>query len=342
MRTKHLSFIIIALMFTACQEVAKDKPKAERIIPVGTMSIDSVSGIVSHTYVGTLEEGQSIDLSFKYGGTLESLAVKEGTQVRKGQMIARVSSPSLENTLRSSQATLEQAKDAYDRLKKVYDNGSLPEIKWKEMVANLEKAQAAYDLALSMTNENNLYAPFGGTVTDLDVEIGQNISPLIPIARLINTDGLAVRIAVPENEIANIHLGDLATVTIPALGDTVIEGSVTEKSMTASLMAHSYPAKVSLANCIKGLAPGMIGKVAMKADISNGIVIPANAVLINNEGKFVWIVKDGCATRRQITITGYSGKGVVVGSGLGIGDHVITEGYQKISEGMKVSEYEKD
>lgn len=342
MKTKYLTFFTIALMLSACQEITKDKPKAERIIPVGAMCIDSVSGIVNNTYVGTLEEGQSVDLSFKYGGTLQSLMVKEGTKVRKGQLIAKVSSPSLDNTLRSSQATLEQAKDAYDRLKKVYDNGSLPEIKWKEMVANLEKAEAAYDIALAMNNENALYAPFEGVITALDAEIGQNITPLIPIAKLINTNGLAVRITVPEKEIAKVNIGDLATVTIPALGDTVFEGKVTEKSMSASLMTHSYPVKVTIEKSNKELVPGMIGKVALKANISNGIVIPANAVLLNSEGKFVWTVKDGRATRRSITVTGYSGKGVVVGSGLGIGDHVITEGYQKISEGMKVSEYEKD
>ena len=52
--------------------------------------------------------------------------------------------------------------------------------------------------------------------------------------------------------------------------------------------------------------------------------------------KIVWVVEDGRATRRQINISGYSGPGVVVGEGLKRGDIVIVEGYQKVSEGMKV------
>ena len=86
----------------------------------------------------------------------------------------------------------------------------------------------------------------------------------------------------------------------------------------------------------EAFTPGMIAKVVLSSDIDNGIVVPANAVLINNEGKFVWVAKDGRATRQSITISGYSGTGVVVSEGLNSGDIVIVEGYQKVSEGMKV------
>ena len=50
-----------------------------------------------------------------------------------------------------------------------------------------------------------------------------------------------------------------------------------------------------------------------------GIIVPANAVLINQEGKFVWVAKDGRATRRQISLSGYSGNGVIVNEGLETG-----------------------
>ena len=311
-------------------------PDEERVIPVGILSIDSVNGIVSNTYPGYLEESQSVEMSFKYGGTLQLLNVKEGSVVRKGQVLARVSSPQMESTLRSAQATLEQAQDAYNRLKKVYDNGSLPEIKWREMVANLDKAQAAFDLANAMLADNTLTAPFNGTVSSLDAELGESITPLKPIMRIINTDGLSVKFSVPENEISNVRVGDSAEVVIPALDDRRYVGKVTDKSMTASLLTHSYPVKVLVEQPDAELIPGMISKVVLKANLSTGIIVPANTVLVNQEGRFVWIAQDGRATRRQITISGYSGTGIVVSEGLQAGDKVIVEGYQKVSEGMKV------
>ena len=218
----------------------------------------------------------------------------------------------------------------------MHDNGSLPEIKWREMVANLEKAQSAVDLANAMLADNTLTAPFSGTVSGLNAELGENITPLKPIMRIINTNGLTVKISVPENEIAKVQVGDTAEVVIPALGDRRYMGKVTEKSLTASLLTHSYPVKVLIEQPDKELTPGMIGKVVLKADVNSGIVIPANAVLINQEGKFVWVAENSRATRRKITLAGYSGNGVIVNEGLKTGDVVIVEGYQKVSEGMKV------
>ena len=342
MKTKHILWLI-PLLLTACHDdpqQLKEKllggPAEERVIPVGVLRIDTVGGIVRNTYPGYLEEGQSVEMAFKYGGTLQTLNVTEGSVVRKGQVLARVSSPQMESTQRSAQAAFEQAQDAYNRLKKVYDNGSLPEIRWREMVADLEKAQSALDLANAMLADNVLKAPFDGTIVSLNAEVGENIAPMRPVLRLINTKGMTVKISVPENEIAKVQLGDTAEIVIPALGDKIFFGKIIEKSMTASLLTHSYPVKVLIDQPDEAFAPGMIGKVVLKADINKGIIVPANAVLINQEGKFVWVVEDSRATRRQITISGYSGNGVIVSEGLTMGDMVIVEGYQKVSEGMKV------
>ncbi len=342
MKIKHILWLI-PLLLTACHDdpqQLKEKllggPAEERVIPVGVQVIEEVSGIVNNTYPGYLEEGQSVEMAFKHGGTLQQLNVMEGSVVRKGQTLASVSSPQMESTQRSAQATLEQAQDAYDRLKKVHDNGSLPEIKWHEMIANLEKAQSALDLANAMLADNVLKAPFDGAVASVNAEVGENIAPLKPVIRLINTKGMAVKISVPENEIGKVQVGDTAEIVIPAFGDKRLNGKVIEKSMTASMLTHSYPVKVLVEQSDEALVPGMIGKVVLQADVSTGIIIPANAVLINQEGKFVWVVEEGRATRRQITLAGYSGNGVIVSDGLKTGDMVIVEGYQKVSEGMKV------
>ena len=346
MKKHTLIVTLTALLFAGCTDTdpqqLKEKliggNKPERVIPVGIQSIDSIGGIVRNTYPGNLEEGQSVDMAFKYGGIIDRINVKEGSSVRRGQVLACVSSPSMESTRRSAQATLNQAQDAYDRLKKVHDNGSLPEIKWQEMVANLEKAQAAVDLADAMLMENVLIAPFNGTVASLNAEVGENVTPLKPIMRIISTQGITVKISVPENEIHQLAMGEEADIVIPALGDRHYHGKIIEKGMTASLVTHSYPVKVLIEQPDKELYPGMIARVVFHSEVSKGIVIPANAVLINREGKFVWVAEDGQATRRPITVAGYSGEGVIVSEGLRPGDRVIVEGYQKVSEGMKVIE----
>ncbi len=82
----------------------------------------------------------------------------------------------------------------------------------------------------------------------------------------------------------------------------------------------------------------MVGIVCLPVLRSEAIVVPAKCILLKPEGATVWIKQDDQATRRLITVGGYEADGVRVLNGLEPGDVVITEGYQKLYEGCKVSE----
>ena len=328
---------MLVLAFAACGGEQEPKgDRGERVVPVGVMCVDTVSDVVQAVYVGTAEESRSVDLTFKYGGTIDKIAVKAGATVRKGDFIASVASSTLSNSQRTAQATLQQARDGYERLKMVHESGSLADVKWVEMLTNLEKAEANADMANDMLAESVMHAPFAGTVTSLNAEVGENVSPLKSVVRLISSDGAVMKISVPETEISKIQNGDSAMVTIAALGNKSYVGKIVEKGMVASPLSHTYGVKISVTGDKGEVLPGMIGRVTLGNDVKKGIVIPANVVLLGNESKFVWVAKNNRATRRDVTVGGYLDNGVLISDGLGIGDTLVVEGYQKISEGMKL------
>jgi len=335
--TGQVLALVICFLCASCgRNDAANNQRSEREVAVGVMCADTASSTTRTVYVGTAEESRSVDMTFKYGGTIDRITVKVGSKVRKGDLIASVSSSTLSNSQRTAQATLQQARDGYERLKKVYESGSLAEVKWVEMLTNLEKAEANADLANDMLAESSMYAPFNGTVTSLHAEVGENVSPLKMVARLISTDGAVVKIPVPETEISRIQKGDSASICIAALDNKAFSGKVVEKGMIASPLSHTYDVKISVSGDNGEVLPGMVGRVTLNSDMRKGIVIPANAVLIGNESKFVWTAQNGHATRRNVTIDGYVGTGVMISDGLKVGDTVVVEGYQKISEGMKL------
>lgn len=84
--------------------------------------------------------------------------------------------------------------------------------------------------------------------------------------------------------------------------------------------------------------PGMAVKVRFDMDGGSRMVIPASAVQMDDAGKYVWLDDGGVVRKARIEVGGYSGRGIVVGSGLEDGDKVIVAGYQKVSTGMKVVE----
>lgn len=325
------------LLLLSCSG-GKSKQAEEKRIPVEIVKVSKSVPSDTRVYIGTVEEELASSLSFKVAGNVEQVCVSEGQRVNKGQLLAVLDKATLENTYSASAASLRQAADAYDRMKILYDNKSLPDIKWVEMESKLEQAEAAERIARRNLDDCKLYAPFAGVIGKRTVEIGENVLPGQSVFSLLQIEKVKVRIAVPENEIATLGKRE-ATITVAALGGQSFRGAVTEKGITAHLVSHTYEAKIMLGNPSLSLLPGMVCNVHLSGGSSDTcIALPNNAVQIAPDGnRFVWCVVDGRAKQVAVHTGRLTEHGLLIEDGLQEGDAVVTGGYQKISEGMKVS-----
>lgn len=330
------------LLTTGCAHVlSKDEPLDSvrvGIVEVGQISGDEVSS-PSCEYVGTVEESSASSLSFTASGRVTKVYVKEGQTVRAGQLLAEIDNTTAQNSYNAAQATLRQAQDGYDRAKIVYDKGSLPEVKWIEVKTQLDQAQSLAEIARKNLDDCKLYAPCGGTVADRNLEVGSTVTPFQTVMRLLNLGTLSVKVSIPEGDIAQIHKGMTAKVVVTALDNIEFQGVVDERNVSADPLSHSYLVRLRLQGTLgKNLLPGMVCKVLMgERSLSGGMLLPNRAVQIDNEGqRFVWIVKDGKAVRRTVTIGDLSSNGVLISEGLQGGEQVIVDGSIKVSEGTPV------
>ena len=234
--------------------------------------------------------------------------------------------------------SLEQAEDAMKRLQQLYDNKSLPEIKYVEAQTKLEQARSMEEVARKNLDDSRLSAPFGGVIGQRQVETGENVLPGQTVYTLLKTDVVKIKIPVPENEISNIGSQSRARITVAALDGRTYEGTVQEKGVTANPVSHTYEAKIPLRNADGALMPGMVCRVTMESDSSaRAIVLPNRAVQVTGRGeRFVWCVRDGRAALVPVTVGALTETGVVVTGGLAGGEQVIVDGYQKVSDGMNV------
>ena len=325
-------------IITGCSST-NNNTDTKREISVKTTTAYASPASFSNDYVGVTEEESSALLSFPVQGKIERLFVSEGQQVSEGKVLAELSSENLQSTYQAARASLSQAEDAMKRLQMLYDNQSLPEMKYVEAQSKLEQAQAMEQVARKNLEESRLKAPFSGVIGTKSVEEGENILPNQPIFSLLKTNTVKIKIAVPENEIAKIHTGENAIVTVAALGGRSYQGKITDKGVIANPVSHTYEAKITLANPDRALMPGMICRVQLHAgDTASSIILPNNVIQINSEGEqFVWGVEGGKAAIRFVKTGVLTDKGVTIESGLNAGDTVIVEGQQKVSEGMKVN-----
>ncbi|MDR0872449.1 MAG: efflux RND transporter periplasmic adaptor subunit [Prevotellaceae bacterium] len=333
--------LLAVCVFAACNRKPTDKQ--EKIIPVKTMEIAASQTANGQNYVGTVEESVAVSLSFSGTGTVEQVLVSEGQRVSKGQLLATLNAATMQNSYDAARAKLVQAQDAYDRLAKVHENGSLPDIKFAEVEAGLQQAKSMTAITKKSLDDCKMYAPRDGVIATRNIEVGTNAIPGVAAFKLVSVDKVNVKISVPENEIGSVQTGQRASVTVPALNNAVFTGKIETKGIAANAMSHAYEAKIGIDNVraknVSPLLPGMVCKVTLAGEGNTKIfVVPNRAIRISPDGKrFVWLAEGNIARRRLVEIGDLTDNGIIVTEGLTAGDKIIIDGFQKISEGMKIS-----
>lgn len=329
-----LSVILLA----GCRNKTKYAYLLDRPVPAEIEVVSEGEGALTNIYVGEIIAKTDIPLVFPLGGQLTSLQVKSGQKVREGQVIATVDDTQAKSMLESAEAMLAQARDAWNRLKPLHENGGLSDIKWVEMETNLSKAESMVMSTRKRYEDCTLRAPMAGVVNMNDVEVGQQMSVGQPIGSLLDMTGKKATFTVPESEIGHLLHGDKLTVTLPAL-ERSYQATVDEKSLVATRLAHTYKVSVILDPSADTdiLLPGMVCRVVCSNKNAKGYIISSGCVQTQQTGHSVWVVHNGRVERRMIRIAEFVENGVLVSEGLQAGDTVVKKGYQKMYHGARIS-----
>lgn len=339
MKAAHLGVLISSIaFFTACghEQSNKSIEEANRIVAVKSDSVRSTRIASKLHYSGTIEPLQTIPLSFENVGTVEKVLVQEGDFVKKGQVLATISKVDDMSLSKATEAKYRQAKDAYDRLKPVYEKGSLPEIKWVEVETSLKEAEAQMQLSKSSISKCTMRAPVSGMVGKRNIEPGQNSVSLKDPIELVKIESILVKISVAENEISKIKKGQRANFSISALNGKTFQGTVSSIGVVADFISRTYEVKIKAPNPCLEIKPGMVCDVNLDTEVERTCtVVPSNAIGKDNDGKsYVYIVaSDRKSVKKRVVGVGcYIGKDIEVTSGLAVGQVVVVEGKEKLSD----------
>lgn len=331
---KYYWIVIIGLVLMSCGK-HKEVQQEERPMKVRTMVIEPQATSSFSRYAGTIEPARETPLSMQSAGRIVSIEVKNGERVKAGQKILAIDNTQAMNALRSAEASLQHAQDGYNRVKSVHAKGVVSDQKMVEIESQLTQAKSLYAAAKKQLDECTLVAPCEGIVSGLDVQPGQTVIPGTKLCTMLDLSGFTVRFSVPEAEVKNLAAkGEVEC----SAADTVLPITITEHTMTANALTHTYDVTARIQGGAEVLMSGMVGVVRVKNERmkEEGIVIPAKCVLLKPEGPTVWVVENGEAVRRLIVSGGYQADGVQVREGLLPGDTLIIEGYQKLYTGCKV------
>ena len=334
---------LLLLWTVGCRE-RTETTKTEKQISVKVMEITAEQMADRKNYIGTVEESAAVSLSFSLMGTVEEVFVQEGQRVAKGQLLAVLNTATAENSYQVSLAQLHQAQDAYDRLVKVHENGSLPDIKFVEVETGLQQAKSMAAIVKKNLDDCRLYAPRNGVIATRNIEPGSSVSPIQAAFKLVSIEKVFVKISVPENEIGAITKGQTAYVTVAALDNAVFSGSIETTGVSANPISRTYTAKIGILNPQSKIMPGMVCRVAVETQCIASLhpqptyIVPNRTVHISPDGrKYVWIAANYVAKRCFVQTGNLTDNGIIITQGLSAGDLLITEGFQKLSEGVQIS-----
>jgi len=330
--------LLAILMVCSCSE--KKESVAKAAIRVKTQIVSPAFADDAQTYVGIVEEREGTAVSFTSMGVVKRVLVNEGQAVAKGQLIAEMDDTQARNLLNGAEAAMNQANDALERYKMLHDNGSLPEVQWVEIQSKVAQAKSQLEVAKKNLADCRLTAPVSGIIGKKLVGAGETAMPSQAVVTILDISSVKVKVAVPEAEISGITPSMPSTIAVEAAQATVSGGKI-EKGIQADALTHTYEVRINVQNVHRKLLPGMVASVRFIAEGSQSIAgksLPITAVQKAADGSlFVWTVaKDNTAHRTKVSIGANNGNHVAITDGLDMGQRVVTEGYQKLSEGTKV------
>ena len=331
------------VIVSSCGSKKDDATKA----PVRVMTeIVSADGSQSdQSYVGIVEEREGTAVSFTGMGVVKRMLVNEGQSVGRGQLIAEMDDTQARNLLAGAEAQMNQANDALERYKMLHDNGSLPEVQWVEIQSKVAQAKSQLEIAKKNLADCRLVAPVGGIVGSKMIKAGETALPSQAVVTILDISSVKVKVSIPEAEIGDITATTPTRIKVDAANKEVSGGRI-EKGVQADALTHTYDIRINVDNGDRRLLPGMVASVSFGSEkgkvnseqFASAPFVPVTAVQRNADGSlFVWTVAgDSTVHRSKVGIGATSGNRVAVINGIGDGQRIVTEGYQKLSEGSKV------
>ncbi len=286
---------------------------------------------------GTVEAWTSLNLLAKISGAVTELLVRDGDQVKAGQVLARIEVDDYRIARDAADAAYRLALSEFERSqamirKKVISPASLETAETNLLTAEAELARA--ELQLSRTE---ITAPISGVVNRLDVKVGAYLSVGDPVGQLLDIDNVKAVIGIPESDVDAVRTIKSAALTINALNAKQVEGVNHFLSSAPESKALLYRMELAVANPDHRILPGMFVRARIvKRHIADAVMIPLYSIVTRGDDQFVYVEKEGKVFRRHVETGVIEKWQVQVVSGLQAGERVVIEGQRDVEDGQEI------
>jgi RND family efflux transporter MFP subunit len=352
-----LLVIVFGILARSKSEHTLEKETAIAAIPSVNVIYPAPSTLSSEIALpGSTQAFTDTPIYSRTSGYLKSWYFDIGTHVRKGQLMALIETPEVDQQLQVAQADLKSAQANLDlanvtssRYQNLLKTNSVSKQETDVAMSDASAKKAAVDAAMAAVRRleqlqsfEKVYAPFDGIVTVRNVDIGALIqagenTAAKELFHLAAIGKIRVFVSVPEAYSAAVKNGGKATLTLDEYPGRSFEGTITRNSSAIDQATRTLNVEVDIDNPKGELLPGAYVFVHFKVpEHAASVMIPSNTLLFRAEGLRVGVVRDGRVQLVPVTIGKDAGANVEISSGVTKDDEVILNPSDSLASGQEV------
>jgi membrane fusion protein (multidrug efflux system) len=286
--------------------------------------------------LGTAKANEAVEVMSKVSNLVTAIRFREGEEVRRGAVLVELDSVEARAELAAARASLSEAQSQYQRSQELFATQALSQSQLDQLASALSSSQARVTTAASRLADTVIRAPFDGRTGLRRVSVGTLVSPGTVITTLDDTRIIKLDFSIPEAYLAVLVENLPLAARSVAYPDREFTGRVASIDSRVDPTSRSIAVRAQLPNPDGLLKPGMFLTVRLSEKRSPALVIAEQALVPEEGRQFVFVVSNGRAEKRQITIGRRKPGLVEVTSGLNAGEVVIVEGTQKVRDGAPV------
>lgn len=326
--------VALAMLVLGCS--GRKDPRPATVIkatPVRVMEITARPFAEYLQITGSVAAKSHIKILVEEGGTIREIWHDKGSLVTAGQKLAVLENKVLEASFKEAQAALHLAQLDFKSKRVLYGKKAISENEYLASQYNLERAAAAFDLVTARYNKLTIIAPLNGLVNDRYYDVGAYVTPMTPLFDFMDNSVVKIKAGVAERFLNDIHIGTPVEVTFDALPDTRLSGQVDFVNQSIDPLSRTFTIEVRLPNPGRKLAPQMIANLKIeRRSYPEAIVIPLDAILESETGKYVYITEGETARKIPVEIQAIYRENALV-SGVSEGQRLIISGQQELTDG---------
>ncbi len=340
--------LIVIFISVIVDVVSAQSPPPAKVVTSPVLA-DSVQNRV--VLIGTVEPWRASKVATEVSGRVDSLEVRRGETVRRGDVLARLGKGNLLFRLDAAKARmnatlvrLEKATDDFERSEKLFKRQAISDKEQKD--ASLRVEELKEDLAVTKAeirqiedelDKKTVKAPFDGIVTRELTEIGQWVNEGGDIVNLVDLSVVRIMVDTPEKYVANMKIAEEVIVNIDALPNQNFKGKIHALIPEGNREAHLFPLEVHVKNKGLALKGGMLARIEFALGfLRKATVVHKDAVITRGAMTYLFVEDQGTVKQVFVTTGQEKGEFIEVKGPLKEGEMVVIRGNERIRKGQSV------